>query len=84
MKKLFTLIMVAFCAMILVGCGGEEVDNAHTIVFYSTQGDNLQSKTKIAIDTFKAKYPGWDVEHIQVGSYDDVKKKVIADLQGGQ
>ena len=58
-------------------------DYDHTIVFYSTQGDALQAKTQIAIDAFQAKYPGWKVVHTQVGGYDDVKAKIVADLQGG-
>ena len=58
-------------------------DYDHTIVFYSTQGDALQAKTQIAIDAFEAKYPGWKVVHTQVGGYDDVKAKIVSDLQGG-
>ena len=58
-------------------------DYDHTIVFYSTQGDSLQSKTQIAIDAFEAKHPGWTVVHTQVGGYDDVKSKIVSDLQGG-
>ncbi|MDE7372679.1 MAG: extracellular solute-binding protein, partial [Clostridia bacterium] len=35
-----------------------------------------------AIERFEAKYPGWTVEHIQPGGYDDVKTKITNDLQG--
>ena len=83
MKKLFTLVLLSVCALIFVGCGPAEepVDYDHTIVFYSTQGDKLQQKTAIAITAFEKKYPGWTVLHQTIGGYDDVKEKVIGDLQ---
>jgi len=92
MKKLFTKFLVLFLALIatvtLVGCkdGGDDADTTdynHTIIFYSSQGDSLQTQTKIAIENFEAKYPGWKVVHTGVGGYDDVKSKVVSDLQGG-
>ncbi|MDE6442069.1 MAG: extracellular solute-binding protein [Clostridia bacterium] len=74
---------VACTPVILAGCGGgEAIDYEHTIVFYSSQGDNLQKKTKVAIDNFQAKYPGWKVEHTPQGGYDEVKEKISTDLQG--
>lgn len=89
MKKLFKSCL-ALCALSatavvgLTGCDGgkDAIDYDHTIVFYSTQGDNLQKKTDIAIQKFEAKYKGWTIKHTQVGGYDDVKEKVVQDLQG--
>ena len=43
----------------------------------------MQQKTSIAIASFEAKYPGWKVEHIPVGGYDEVKSKVVSDLTAG-
>lgn len=54
------------------------------LVFYSSQGTNLTPITDKAIASFQAKYPGWTIDHQAVGSYDNVKEKVIADLQGNQ
>ena len=88
MNKLFKSCL-AVCALsaasvaTLTGCNKTtSVDYDHTIVFYSTQGDNLQKVTQRAIDAFEAKYKGWKIKHTQVGGYDDVKEKVVQDLQG--
>ena len=85
--KVFTLVMAALCCVILTSCGNDNGANIsdydHTIVFYHTQGDSLQKKTAIAIENFEKKYPGWKVYQTQVGGYDDVKSKIVSDLQGG-
>ena len=93
-KRFFTLALLLAFGLLLVGCGdvtnnGGNVttdagvsDYDRTIVFYSTQGDALQKKTDIAIKAFEAKYPGWTVKHVTVGGYDDVKAKIVSDLQG--
>lgn len=62
------------------GGGAAEVDYEHTIVFYSSQGDNLQTVTQTAIDSFEAKYPGWKVQHTKPGGYDDVRNKIMQDF----
>lgn len=77
------VIVVPCCFAILTGCQ-EAVDYEHTIIFYSSQGDALQSVTATAIDNFQKKYPGWKVQHIAAGGYDDVKEKIIQDFQGHQ
>ena len=82
-RKFMALAILAVIAIALVGCGdNNSVDYDHTIIFYSSQGDSLQSKTAIAIANFEAKYPGWHVDHQTQGGYDDVKNKIVQDLQG--
>ena len=92
-KRFFTLAFLLAFAVLLVGCGTEgngpekTTDNGvtdydKTIVFYSTQGDALQKKTDIAIEAFQKKFPGWTVKHVTQGGYDDVKSKIVSDLQG--
>ena len=84
MKKL--LISMVVIVMVLAGCltifaacdnGG---DYDHVIVFYSSQGDSLQKQTQNAINSFQQKYPGWTVEHITPGGYDEVLSKVRSDI----
>lgn len=86
MKKVIIAILVLALMLpatlvVVSGCS-PATDYERTIVFYSSQGDKLQQKTEIAIASFEAKFPGWTVEHVAVGSYDDVKSKVVSDLQG--
>ena len=56
---------------------------SHEIVFYSTQGDELQKQTDKAIASFEAKFPGWTVKHTSLGGYDKVRDKISSDLQAG-
>ena len=91
------VLVLAMCTFILVACGEtnpdapggggstttDNGDYSKTIVFYSTQGDALQKITSNAIAAFEAKYPGWKIDHRQPGGYDEVKKKIISDFQGG-
>lgn len=98
MKKVGSLLLTAALALsctsvLLVGCGEGKTDDGvitsiedpeHTIIFYSSQGDALVQKTANAIKSFQAKYPGWKVYHDQPGGYDEVKDKVMSDLQGNQ
>ncbi|MCM1042650.1 MAG: extracellular solute-binding protein [Corallococcus sp.] len=88
MKKLLTsliaVVMLLACSLTLfVGCQ-DPIDYEHTIIFYSTQSDALQQQTNIAIANFEAKFPGWTVLHQQPGGYDDVRDKIVGDLQNGQ
>lgn len=89
MKKILCILLVVAvavtcCCVLLTACNETSVDYTHTIVFYSSQGDSLQQVTAVAIKNFEAKFPGWKVQHVQVGGYDDVKEKVISDFQGKQ
>ncbi len=89
MKKIMCILLVVAvavtcCCVLLTACNETSTDYSHTIVFYSSQGDSLQQITQVAINNFEAKFPGWKVEHVQVGGYDDVKEKVISDFQGKQ
>lgn len=87
MKKQLKVFLVFLCALILgatlVSCGGTtddpEIDYDHTIIFYHTMGQNLQTKLEIAKEAFAKKYPGWKVESTQVGGYDQVREKIVAD-----
>ncbi len=88
MKKILTVAMA--CCFAMTGCialaacdNKTKSDPAHTIVFYSSQGDNLTGTTDIAIETFEAKYPGWTVTHNTQGGYEDVLSKVRSDLTAG-
>ncbi len=88
MKKLLGVLLILAvvlpcCLALFTGCQ-EATDYEHTIVFYTSQGDALQKITQNAIDAFEAKYPGWKVEHVQAGGYDDVKEKIVSDFQGKQ
>lgn len=90
MKKILSKIVVFALVVCLsgavslfAGCSGNPTDYEHTIIFYSSQGDALQTITQNAIASFEAKYPGWKVEHTPQGGYDEVKDKVSQDLQGG-
>ena len=58
-------------------------DNANdkVITFISSQGDTLQKLTKLAIDEFEAKYPGWTVDHQTAGGWSDVQPKITGLLQ---
>ncbi|MDE7106520.1 MAG: extracellular solute-binding protein, partial [Anaeroplasmataceae bacterium] len=51
------------------------------IVFFHSMGSQLQDVLNIAIEEFENKFPGWTIESVQVGSYDDVKNAVIDNLQ---
>lgn len=86
MKKLITgllavVLVMSCCAAIFASCG-EPIDYDHTIIFYSTQNDDLQKLTDAVIAKFEAKFPGWKVDHQQPGGYDEVRKKIVSDLQG--
>lgn len=85
MRKLLKVMALGAIAttatLSLTSCGGG--DDAKTIVFYNTMGENLQTTLKTAIETFEAKYPGWKVESTQVGGYDEVRDAIIGDLQAG-
>ncbi len=88
MKKLLT-VALAGCFAVgacvgLASCNkGGSADYDHTIVFYSSQGQDLAAVTDSAIESFEAKYPGWKVEHTQPGGYDEVLSKVRSDLTAG-
>ena len=89
MKKIMCILLVVAvavtcCCVLLTACNDTATDYSHTIVFYSSQGDSLQQITQVAINRFEAKFPGWKVQHVHVGGYDDVKEKVISDFQGKQ
>ena len=89
MKKILCVLLVVALVLacglvVLTACNKTSTDYSHTIIFYSSQGDKLQTATLAAINNFQAKYPGWKVEHVAVGGYDDVKEKIVSDFQGKQ
>lgn len=88
MKKIVSLTLAAAMtlsgtAVLLAGCEGSSGGDDHTIVFYSSQGNNLVPVTANAIERFEKKYPGWKVDHQQPGGYDDVRNKINSDLIAG-
>lgn len=87
MKKLLTAILVLTLVLscsvaVFAGCQ-PPTDYERTIVFYTSQGQSLEPITAVAIQNFEAKYPGWKVQHIRAGGYDDVKERVTQDLGAG-
>lgn len=79
--KVLIMVLVLFVSVFAATACGKE-DKSKTIVFYHTMGDSLQSVLQTAVSKFEAKFPGWKVEHSQIGGYDDVKSAIVADLQG--
>ena len=59
----------------------EQQDTNHTITFYTTMGEKLQAPLNESIAAFEAKFPGWEVEAIFPGGYDEVKSAIVGDLQ---
>lgn len=86
MKRIFktfrTLGLLLVLGIVLLATACSMVDNSKKIIFYHTMGDSLQQVLATAVAKFEAKFPGWTIEHTQVGGYDDVKSAVVADLQG--
>lgn len=85
MKKLLTSILVAVLLLasvvgIFAACDNRDYD--HTIVFYNTQNDKMQAITATAVARFQAKFPGWKVETVQPGGYDELRAKIVQDLSG--
>ena len=76
-------LLAGACVVSLASCG-ESGDSTHTIKFYHTMGDSLQTVLATAITDFETKFPGWKVESSAVGGYDDVRSTVVADLTAGQ
>ena len=54
-----------------------------TITFYHTMGSNLSQLLNQYITEFNAIYPNITVKHQAVGSYDDVKDRVVRDISVG-
>lgn len=86
MKKLLVSILVLALVLsstvLLLSACTDPTDYDHTIILYTSQGDDLQKVTAQAIKKFEAKYPGWTVKHTKPGGYDDVKKKIVNDFSG--
>ncbi len=86
MKKILTVALASCFALtgcLALGACDQGTDYDHTIVFYSSQGQDLVPVTDTAIEAFEEKYPGWKVEHSQPGGYDEVLSKVRTDLTAG-
>lgn len=81
---ILSVVMLLSVTVVLAACSEEKSNPSTTIYFYTSQGQALQEKTQVAIQNFEAKYPGWKVQHTAAGSYDDVKSKVLQDLQARQ
>jgi len=86
MKK-FLHVLKALCVTTVLGVACfaltscEKKDAAHTITFYTTMGDKLQEPLNKAIDKFEEKFPGWTVEAVFPGGYDEVRSAIVGDLQ---
>jgi len=76
-------VLMLFTATACKNSDNNSVNYDKTIVFYSTQGDNLQTVAEQAIMAFETKNPGWTVKHVICGGYDNLRDKIIGDLQAG-
>jgi len=82
-KKLITslIALVLVLSSVLVICAACDTrDYNHTIYFYSSQGATAATETQKAIEAFQAKFPGWKVQHVRPGGYDEVRDKVSTEL----
>ncbi len=88
MKKILGLGLGACLVLGLVACGTEkeietEEDNQN-IVFYHTLRESTMETLVSAIEQFEEANPGWTVEDVNLGVYDEVYKKVLEDKDSGQ
>ena len=85
-KKLCALalaLVTAFACTPFTACGKKE-DESHTIRFYHTMGSNLTSVLDNYVKEFESMYPGWKIDHKQVGNYDDVKSTISKEINVGK
>ena len=54
-----------------------------TVTFYHTMGQKLQEVLNAWIPVFTQQYPNITIEHKQQGSYDDLRKQITTELNGG-
>ena len=54
-----------------------------TVTFYHTMGQKLQEVLNAWIPEFNKQYPNITIEHKQQGSYDDLRKQITTELNGG-
>ena len=83
LKAICLASVVGLASLSLASCGFDVADGEHTIYFYHTMGQSLQEPLKIAKAQFEEKYPGWKIEHSQIGGYDEVKSAIVGDLVAG-
>ena len=57
--------------------------SAVTVTFYHTMGQKLQEVLNAWIPEFNKMYPNITIEHKQQGSYDDLRKQITTELNGG-
>ena len=89
MKKILAMLLAltllcgtAFAADFEVpaeGYDGSEV----TLSLYTQQGTTLQEVMNNYIAEFNKLYPNIHIEHTSLGSYDDVRDQIIADISVG-
>ena len=79
LKALGLTSVLGMSCLALGSC--EQQDSDHTITFYSTMGEKLQAPLNAAIDAFEEKFPGWTVETVFPGGYDELKSSIVGDLQ---
>lgn len=80
LKALYLSALVGVVGVSLASCDQIQ-DTEHTITFYTTMGEKLQAPLNAAIEAFETKFPGWTVEPIFPGGYDEVKSAIVGDLQ---
>lgn len=89
MKRILTLVLTLVISMTsaiaLTGCSGKNDDEGVVITFYHTMSaTTLQPTLDKYLKKFQQIYPGIKVKATQEGGYDDVRDKVVSELQTGK
>ena len=57
--------------------------SAVTVTFYHTMGEKLRNVLDAWIPEFTKMYPNITIEHKSQGGYDDLRKQIVTELNGG-
>ncbi len=63
--------------------GGFNTQEEITVKFYHTMGENLSTVLEAYIEEFESIYPNINIEHEQVGGYDDVRDQIKTEITVG-
>ena len=84
MKKVLAIALVlVVLSATLVACGPTSSGKTE-IVFYHTMGQNLRDVLDRYIVEFEKLYPQYDIQHKQVGGYEDVRDQVNSEIIAGK
>ena len=81
---MLNMVALTGCADILKALLGSD-DNGDKIVitFSHTMGENLRTVLDAYIEEFNELYPNIEIQHSQIGSYDDVRDQIKNELTSG-